>query len=348
MIGAVVCAACFAAAGAERPFTVVPMCIGLDAKTEDVASAILGIHARSGVDRFVLHGPGHGVRTSGFCDEEGYRGLGRRVKAVQDAVAEKGIRVGFLMGPMMNVGINHPWTRCVCEDGRERPFTACPGDPDFRKAFAAHCAAVAAECRPFLYMMEDDFRLFGGRGCHCARHKANPGRAMEDLVLLAGEAARAIHRASPETRIGLSAPGGYLQDAARLAHVLADGGRPFIRWYGTDYGFDVPMRLPDFLWTPLWAKQNISGEMDCVYGARSRLLVHATQLSCDACETLSFVVAPPYRGGCVEVLDKGEWKRLAEAWRDGRLVLPRTLHLYDTMVVKICLVCGTKQSQDEK
>ena len=28
---------------AARPFTVVPMCIGLDAKTEDVASAILGI-----------------------------------------------------------------------------------------------------------------------------------------------------------------------------------------------------------------------------------------------------------------------------------------------------------------
>jgi len=251
----------------ERPFTVVPLGIGMDGTTEQVVAAILRIHGTTGADRFVLHAPGHAVRTFGYYDEAGYRGVGRRVKAVQDAVAEKGVHVGFLMGPTMNVGINHPWTKFVLQNGQERPFTACPGDPAFRKAFAAHCAAVAAECKPFLYMMEDDFRLFWGRGCYCARHKAKPEQAMEDLVLLAEEAAKAIHRVSPDTRIGLSAPGGYLHDAVRLAKALADGGKPFIRWYGTDYGFDVPMRFPEFLWTPLWTKQNLSEGLECVYEA---------------------------------------------------------------------------------
>jgi len=251
---------------AAAPFTVLPLGIGMDKTTEAIAETIRDVHARAGVSRVVLHAPGHGVRILGYYDEAGYRAVGRRVKTVQDAVRTEGVEVGFLMGPTMNVGIGHPWTKFIMKDGRERPFTACPGDPVFRKAFAAHCAAVAGECRPFLYMMEDDFRLFGD-GCFCERHRAKPAQAFEDLVLLAREAAEAIHRVSPATRIGLSAPGGYRREAARLARALADGGRPFIRWYGTDYGFDNPMRLPDFLWTPLWCRQNLSDGMDCVYEA---------------------------------------------------------------------------------
>lgn len=293
---AIVVVTCVAAkyAAASSPSVFVPLGIGMDRTTEEVARTMRDVHARVGIDKFVLHAPGHGVRITGAYDEAGYRGVGRRVKAIQDAVSDAGIKVGFLMGPTMNVGINHPWTKFVPANGVTRQFTACPGDPAFRKAFASHCAAVADECRPFHYMMEDDFRFFSD-GCHCKEHLKRFGKlkgrtwtreslreaiskdgalgeewerfCLADLEKLAADAAKAIHRVSPSTRIGLSCPGGYSWQAVRLARALADGDKPFIRWCGSDYGFDNPMRLPQYIWTPIWSKFNLSDGFECVYEA---------------------------------------------------------------------------------
>ena len=131
------------AASAGRPLTVLPLGIGTDRTTEEVAATIRAVKTRGGVDRVVVAAPGHGVRTAGYYDEAGYRKIGKRVKAIQDAVRADGVEVGFLMMPTVNIGLNHPWHKNTNEQGVERPFAACPGDTAFQKAFAAHCAAVA-------------------------------------------------------------------------------------------------------------------------------------------------------------------------------------------------------------
>lgn len=287
-----------ALADGRIPLTVVPMGIGTAASTEDVVATVRGVHAKSGISRFALHAPGHTVRLTGYYDTEGYRGLGRRIKAIQDQVRADGIEVGFLMGPTMNVGIRHPWTQFTFANGGTRGFTACAGDPSFQKDFAERCAALAAECKPFLFMMEDDYR-FWGTGCFCTNHLARFSRQagtewtaetlaealavpantalrlawndlqVGDLVTVAAKAEKAIHAASPSTRIGISAPGGFRDDAtARIARTLAGGrDRPFVRWWGTVYGYDTPLDVSGMLFSALWAKENVSEGFDCVYEA---------------------------------------------------------------------------------
>ena len=296
LAGGAFCAA--PAADGKIPLTVVPMGIGTSASPEEIVATVRGVHDRSGISRFVLHAPGHAVRLTGYYDREGYRGLGRRVKAIQDQVRPDGIEVGFLMGPTMNVGIRHPWQKFVFSNGNAREFTACAGDPDFQRAFAERCGALAAECKPFLFMMEDDYR-FWGTGCFCTNHLARfsrqtgsewtretlkkalavPGNTalrlawndlqVGDLVTVAANAEKAIHAASPSTRIGISAPGGFRDDAtARIARTLAGAhDRPFVRWWGTVYGYDTPLDVSDMLFSALWAKENISDGFDCVYEA---------------------------------------------------------------------------------
>lgn len=293
MLSAPRCLAGDVTTGKDLPFTIHPFGIGMSTPTEDIVATIRHINKTSGVTYFALHAPGHSVRISGYFDEAGYRNVGRRVKAVQDIVSKEGIHVGYIMGPTLNVGINHPWTLYMRPDGTQRLFTACPGDVDFQRVFARHCAAVAQECKPYLYMMEDDFRYWDA--CYCTNHLARFSKlhgcswtretlraefarqpklheeyrqfCLKDLLHLAREAAKAIHAVSPDTRVGLSAPGGYREESMRMAHALADGKRPFIRWYGSDYGFDIPMNFPEFLWIPLWSKQNLSEGMECVYEA---------------------------------------------------------------------------------
>ena len=282
----------------EIPFTIVPLFIGSDVPTDEVVQTLRGVHGRSGISRFVLHAPGHAVRLTGYYDAEGYRGLGRRIKDIQDQVRADGIEVGFLMGPTMNVGIRHPWTQFTFANGSKRGFTACAGDLAFQRDFAERCAAMAAECKPFLFMMEDDYR-FWGSGCFCTNHLARFSRQtgtdwtaetltkalsissntvlrlawndlqVGDLVTLAANVEKAIHAVSPSTRIGISAPGGFRDDAtARIARTLSGShDRPFVRWWGTVYGYDRPLDVSDVLFSARWAKENVSEGIDCVYEA---------------------------------------------------------------------------------
>ena len=151
--------------------TILPLGLGdaADQTPAVMADVLRTARDKSGIRRYVFHGPGHFVRQFGALDVDGYRRFGRRIRAIKDLVAPDGIEVGYVMGPTVNVGVNHPWRKFTYADGSERAFTVCPGDERFRQAFAAQCAAVAEECRPFLYMIEDDFRYFSC-GCFCDEH----------------------------------------------------------------------------------------------------------------------------------------------------------------------------------
>ena len=256
---------------------------------------------RSGIRKVALGGPGHSVRVSGMLPVEKYRELGQGFAAIKAILAKDGVEVCYRMAPTVNVGANHPWRHYTWESGEERAFTACPADVGFRKEFARQCAAVAGEMRPFLYMMEDDFRYWGS-GCFCPEHVAaisaaegvqftresllkalrdheSPKSARlrmrwakmqeDSLVALATAAEQAIHAVSPETRVALSAPGMLMDTTTEaIARALAGPGRrPLVRWWGAIYGTDYPLDLTDILFHARWAKENVAEGIDCFYEA---------------------------------------------------------------------------------
>ena len=238
-----------------------------------IAERLRVMKERSGISRYVLSGPSHVVRVTGMLDEAGYAALGKKVRAIAELVRKDGIEVGYLMMPTMNCGINHPWRHYVRKDGAERAFTPCPADEGFRAAFAAKCAAVAREGRPFLYMMEDDFRYFF-EGCFCEEHRRRLAAGeerhamyMKDLKAIAAAAERAIHAVSPETRVGLCAPGGFpLEDTDLLARILAGGKhRPYVRYYGAIYGNDTPIDLAGVLSAAQMARETLPPDVEYVY-----------------------------------------------------------------------------------
>ena len=67
----------------------------------------------------------------------------------------------------------------------------------------------------------------------------------------------------------------------------------------------------------------------------NRLFVHATQLSCQPAEALSFIVAPSWRGGSVEVLENGLWKPVGAVAADGRVTIKRPTTVFDVLAFKV-------------
>lgn len=88
----------------------------------------------------------------------------------------------------------------------------------------------------------------------------------------------------------------------------------------------VPVRTDNAVNVLVFANEDAAG---------TRLFVQATQLSCDPLDALSLVVAPPYRGGRVEYLRDGKWIPLDAAWQGAKIVIPRPMHVYDTLAVRI-------------
>ena len=303
-----VCLAChvlpYAASGNARPpaeaFGGTIMPYSLSACGGDpvrLAERLKTVRDRSGISKFVLFGPAHVVRVTGMLDVAGYAALGEKVKAVKESLKGDGIDVGYLMLPTMNCGINHPWRGFVQVWGATRAFTPCPGDEGFRKHFAHKCRAVAVS-RPFVYVMEDDFRYFGS-GCYCADHlrrfsesrgrnftresllealkedspagaelrRAWHGMQTGDIAAVAEAASAAIRGVSPETRVILCAPGGFPEyDIEALARTLAGPShRPAVRWHGAIYGNDTPIEAAGTLFYAQWSRENVSADVECLY-----------------------------------------------------------------------------------
>ena len=281
------------------------------------------VKERGGITRFVMSGIGSSVRVNGMKGPEAYTVLGRHIAAVQRKVAADGITIGFFMSPTLNCGIHHPWAKFTNFDGTERAFTACLGEEGFRKDLAAKAAALAAEAHPFLYLMEDDFRYWG-MGCFCANHvrrfaeltgvvrdrtalvKAlhTSGPAgqklrmawhrlqVSDLVATARAVSAAVAAVSPETRIGLCAPGGFPErETAEIACALAGRHRPVVRWYGSFYGYDFPVLTSGRLFSAQWARENLSSAIEYMYEAdpcpRTRFYASAARMEALISTTLA-------------------------------------------------------------
>ena len=310
--------------------TVMPYGLGsYHGDTEKIAERLREVKRRGGILRFVMSGPGHAVRVNGVMDVAGYAAIGRKIGELQRKVAADGILVGYKMMPTTNCGINHPWRAFTLADGKVRAFTACPGEESFRRDFAAKCAAVAGAGRPFLYLMDDDFRYFT-LGCFCEDHlrrfaeisgmmrnRQEMVRALRaegedgqktrmawhrfqtgDLLLLAKAASDAIAAASPETRVGLCAPGSFPErETAAIARALAGKHRPVIRWWGSVYGYDLPVETSGLLFSAQWSKENLPPDIECLYEAdpcpHSRFYASAARMEALITTTLAFGYSAP-------------------------------------------------------
>ena len=281
------------------------------------------VKERGKISRFVMSGIGSSVRVNGIKGPEAYTALGRHIANVQRKVAADGIKIGFFMSPTLNCGINHPWAKFTNFDGTERAFTACPGEEGFRKDLAAKAAALAAEAHPFLHLMEDDFRYWG-MGCFCGKHLrrfseqtgVNRGREalvkalrapgpegqklrmawhrlqVSDLVATAKEVSAAVDAVSPETRVGLCAPGGFPErETAEIARALAGKHRPVVRWYGSFYGYDFPVQTSGRLFSAQWVRENLSPGIEYMYEAdpcpRTRFYASAARMEALISTTLA-------------------------------------------------------------
>lgn len=283
------------AASAAEIGDVMPFSLTAGRSPAEIAERLRYFKERCGMTNFVLSGPSHVVRISGYMSVDGYRGLGRKLAEVQTLVRDDGINAGYLAMPTLNLGCSHPFRVWTQESGKPRVIRACPADPAFRRHFAEKFAAVAAESKPYLFMFEDDYGV--GSGCFCDDHIARfakltgaPGsrealvKALkdpknfslalkwlrlqtDDLVALSQAAEKAIHAVSPGTRIGLSAPGGSTPegDIQEVAKALAGPHRPYVRWGGSVYGYDTPTYLGSLTFREQWTRENLSvGECECV------------------------------------------------------------------------------------
>ena len=279
--------------------TIMPLGGLVDAKTEVAVEKMRKIKEMSGISIFSTGGPGRAVRINGVADLSTYEKIGRKIRALSEAVAPYGIKISSNLTPTMNWGAGHPWRKFTFSTGAVREFAVCPGDEGFRKDFAEKCAAMVREAKPFAHNFSDDFRYFGN-GCFCDDHVerfaaltgvkrgrkalakaiADPAPANDalrrkwhefqtaDILLLAKAAEEAIHGVSPDTLILYNAPGRFPErDVAAIARVFAGPHRPIVRWWGARYGNDFPIEAAHLLHSAQWARENLGYDMECLYEA---------------------------------------------------------------------------------
>ena len=87
--------------------------------------------------------------------------------------------------------------------------------------------------------------------------------------------AAAVQAVSPETRIGICAPGATpLLDTMRMARIVAAGKRPWVRWWGCFYDVDHPVMASSVLFPAQWAYENLNDGHEMLY--ESDLVPHNT------------------------------------------------------------------------
>lgn len=100
----------------------------------------------------------------------------RRLRAaIGDADCKTGIILQATLGHGFELEVPHPFQKMVSrENGREAWMKniVCPLDENFRK-YVRDCVVRIAKLKPCVIMVDDDFRIMGGRnGCLCPLHLA--------------------------------------------------------------------------------------------------------------------------------------------------------------------------------
>ena len=293
-----------AAAGTFDPF--VPVCyrpVGL----EPTIRTLRQVRATTGLRRFFLTGPGfNDVMFRPFPDDL-YAGIGRDVEAVQKALADTDVEIGWWCAPSIRYVSDFPSVEDSC--GRtSKDNKKCPLDPAFAADFAAKIRAVA-EKHPAIINIEDDFTLAWGRGldtagaCFCPRHlvefakrygkpltgpeivaafkdrtadnlairRAFAETVRESLVALARHVRASVDEVDPSIRIMLCQPGGSDMDGdstEAVARAFAGSTRPAVRPWGALYSAETtPASIPPAVAHAVWTLERLPKDIETFYEA---------------------------------------------------------------------------------
>ncbi len=280
---------------------IIPISLELDWPTKgDAIASIRELNQKYGLKRFALAFPCGGWRSSPNPPQEEYfREKAQVFREIKDELAPEGIICGWWITLTIKSSPKKEWTRIMRGNGEEMPFANCPLDPGYRRWFTSNTALTAAIAKPAFIMTEDDYALHGG--CFCDRHMAEfsrrEGRIWERAELakalsedseeskrlhnrwcalkrdtlsdFAADIRSAVDLQSPEIPIGTCQSGSWDMDGdatESVSRAFAGGRhRPFSRLYGTFYGGEDILAIPEELHHPLHYRQTLPEDFICLH-----------------------------------------------------------------------------------
>lgn len=277
---------------------IIPVELGTNSTPfEEVVECIMEQNRLFGFTKFALSTPEKGWRSVSYPPKEFFVEQAQRFLKIKNALPSS-IRCGWWHTLILKSGPTPGLTRIVRENGTEAPFSTCPLDPEYRRRFAEDVAAFLKISRPDFMLTEDDFGLncHGGSGCYCRHHleefakregrfysreelrelfNTSPVGSREllrrfktlqrdSLVLFAQAIREAADSVMPELSIGYDQPGCSVRDGnsvEAVARALAGKDHtPWVRFFGTFYGPECIISIPDRLLNCLYFKQHIKGD----------------------------------------------------------------------------------------
>lgn len=274
-----------------------PISLGTDEENKNsVIRDIIERYNTYGLDYFLLDCPSKGWRAFHYPPSEHFEKLANQFCAVRDAVAPYGITCAWWLTATIKSGRSEEFSPMIKVNGEETPFSSCPLDERFIKAFTENAALFAKTARPTMIFLEDDYSINASTfsdGCYCEHHldefaarigkrytrqelaelfKSGIPEAVElnkkwkeltrdTMVRLSVKLRQAIDEVAPGIPIALMEPGSAVSEGdmtESVSRALAGPlHRPMCRVYGTGYNGFVPEKIPSMLYHALWQKERI-------------------------------------------------------------------------------------------
>lgn len=266
----------------------------------EMLAEMLKLKSKFGLRRFLLTGPGLGVRLTGFPATQVYRDLGQLLLRVGSELAPHDIEVGWWCAPSLKSG-EGVYQNITGIDGKISKISSCPLDIDFQETFSDNVALVARIAKPFMILFEDDFELSNhvgvGFGCFCPLHLEKFGQTQkryysreelmdifskvteenielrrswaelscESLTNLAALTRKKVDLVAPGTRMALCQPScddfdGNMTEP--VARAFAGKTRPAVRIFGSSYSSDNGAQLPAAIFHALYSKQHLPADFE--------------------------------------------------------------------------------------
>lgn len=269
-------------------------------REKEMLEDMLKLKRESGLRRFLLTGPGLGVRLTGFPAAKVYQDLGELLLLVKNQMTPHGIEVGWWCAPSLKSGKGN-FQNITGIDGKVSEISSCPLDAGFRETFSDNVAIVAKIAKPFMIQFEDDFELSNHVGvpfgCFCPLHLEKFGQSQkryysreelmdifseltpesiklrrawaelscESLTDLATLVREKVDAVAPETRMALCQAGCVDFDGDMtepVARAFAGKTRPAVRLFGSSYSSDNGAQLPVAIFHALYSKQHLPDDFE--------------------------------------------------------------------------------------